>query len=299
MVNSYRAQSLREALEIRQSKKVILLAGGTDLMVKRKNWSGVSPKFEQDVLFIGHLKELKRIEIDKNYLKIGSNCTLVEMAESEIMPEYIKNILLNMASPAIRNIATIGGNICNASPAADMLPILYAMNAKLILKNIDMERQLNIEDFIYAPGKNHLKENELLKEIIIPLDHFDIVFHKKVGTRKATSLSKASFIGLANIENKNIKDIRIAFGSVAPTVIRDREIENNLKGLDQKGIEKNLLNIKDMYSKSITPIDDQRSGKEYRKHVSLELVENFLLNEIKWGALQSVRRNYTNFIIKE
>lgn len=280
MVNGYRPNSLKEALEIRRSKKVIVFAGGTDLMVKRKNWAGLSPKFEEDVLFIGHLEELRIIKLEKNHLIIGASSRLIEIIECKMVPDYVKNILINMASPAIRNIATIGGNICNASPAADTLPVLYAMNAKLIVKNIDEEREINIEDFIYEPGRNSLKDDELLKEIIIPIDRFNVVFYKKVGTRKANSLSKASFIGLANINNKKIEDIRIAFGAVSKVVVRDKKIEQKLKGLEQITIKNNFINIREMYSNLIKPIDDQRSSKEYRKEVSLKLLEKFLLNEI-------------------
>lgn len=281
MVNGYSPLSLNEALVIKQSKQVIPFAGGTDLMIKRKNWAGVSPKFEKDVLFIGHLKELKKIKLENNKLIIGANCTLAEIIENEIVPEYIKNILLKMASPAIRNMATIGGNICNSSPAGDTLPPLYAMNAQLILKSIDCKRRIKIEDFIYAPGKNNLKEDQLLTEIIIPLDNFNIMYYKKVGTRKANSLSKASFLGLAKINNNRIVDIRIAIGAVSPTIIRDRKIEEKLKGLDKNGLEKNLVKIKDMYLNLIQPIDDQRSSKEYRKKVSGNLLKYFLLKEMR------------------
>ncbi|MGI6713286.1 MAG: hypothetical protein ACOX4L_11355 [Bacillota bacterium] len=131
-----------------------------------------------------------------------------------------------------------------------------------------------------APGKINLNKNELLQEIIIPLHQFNIIYHKKVGTRKANSLSKASFIGFAQINNKAIEDIRIAFGAVSPTVVRDKNIEKILKGLNGRDLEKNLSKITDMYANLIWPIDDQRSSKKYRKKVCLNLLAYFLSNKI-------------------
>lgn len=281
MVNCYNPKSLKEALNIRKNKSVILFAGGTDLMIKMKSWSGLSPKFEQDLLFIGHLKELRNIKYKNGCLKIGAACTLTEIIESKVVPYYIKDIVSNMASPAVRNIATIGGNICNSSPAGDILPLLYALNTRLILESVDGKREINIEDFIYDPGKNNLRENELLIEILINLEEFNIVCHRKVGTRKANSISKASFIGFANISNKKIEDIRIAFGAVAKTIVRCRDIEERLKGMNDKDITDNLLKIKESYSNLINSIDDQRSDKEYREKISIKLLESFLLRELK------------------
>lgn len=281
MVSCYRPQNLREALEIRKNKKPIVFAGGTDLMVKMKNWAGLSPKFESDVLFIGHLKELRSIEHRNACIKIGAACTLADIIEDEFVPNYIKDILINMASPAVRNIATLGGNICNSSPAGDTLPVLYALNAKLRLESVDGNREIDIEDFIYGPGKNQLRDNELLKEISIELKPFDCVFHKKIGTRKASSISKASFIGLANIKDNKIDDIRISFGAVAKTVVRSREIEDKLKGATLRDIEENFSKIKELYLGLINAIDDQRSSKEYRQDASIKLLEKFLLDELK------------------
>jgi xanthine dehydrogenase FAD-binding subunit len=271
MVNGYIAESLEDALKIRKNFEVMPLAGGTDIMVKEHH---------QDILFIGHLKELKEITVQNNYLHLGAACTFSEIIENKLVPEYIKEILLGIGSPAIRNMGTIGGNICNASPAGDTLPLLYALNSYFIIKSLDEVRKTTIANFIAIPGKNNLKNDELLQEIIIPLNQFNIIYYKKVGTRKANSLSKASFIGFAQINNKAIEDIRIAFGAVSPTVVRDKNIEKILIGLNGKELENNLPKIKEMYANLIWPIDDQRSSKEYRKKVSLNLLAYFLLNKI-------------------
>lgn len=276
MVNSYRPSTLMEALEIIDSNTVTPIAGGTDLMVKKRNWAGTAPKFSKDILFIGHLKELNQIKIEKDQIRIGANCTISDVIEKDKIPDYIKMPLSQIASPGIRNIATLGGNICNASPAADSLPILYALNTKLILKSIDREREVNIEDFIQGPGENDLSGNELLKEIVIPKVDFNIVFYKKVGSRKANALSKVSFIGLSSIQHRRIKDIRISLGAVAPTVVRDKKIEERFIGMSELDIKGKVEELKILYADLVRPIDDQRASKEYRKKISLNLLEYFV-----------------------
>ena len=226
------------------AKKCIILAGSTDLMVKRKNWSGCLPLFDGDVIFIGHLQELKNIktEMDGKYLSIGAACTLTEIKENILIPTYFKEVILSMASPAIRNVATIGGNICNASPAGDILPLLYALDAVLVIESFSGTRKIEIKDFILGPGKKDLKAEELLVEIKIPINNFTSFYYKKVGTRKSTALAKASFIGFYTLENDKIKDMRMAFGAVGPKLSGQRIWKIILKDLIRKSL-KTLLRI--------------------------------------------------------
>ncbi|MCK4329190.1 FAD binding domain-containing protein [candidate division WOR-3 bacterium] len=280
MVSAYRPENLKEALLRRKEFRVIPFAGGTDLMVKGRRWSGLAPHFKLPVLFIGHLGELKNVELEQNCLRIGSCCTLSYLLENENMPQAIKIALWMFASPAIRNIGTIGGNICNASPAGDTLPVLYAVNASVVLKNMNGIREVPIEQFIKGVGKTVLQDDELLKEIIIPIKSFDIIYYRKIGTRKANALSKISFLGLAKMKNGLIEDIRISFGAVAPTVVGSREIEDRLKGKTKKDIKQIIPEICSQYSTLLKPIDDQRSNAYYRKTVSLRLLKHFLTTEI-------------------
>lgn len=282
MVKAYRANSLTEALEIINKEDCLLFSGGTDLMVKNKQWSGVEPSFNKNVVFIGHLQELKKIQINGEFLTIGAACTCTDIAESFIVPEYFKEVFLLMASPAIRNIATIGGNICNSSPAGDSLPLLYALDAELVINSLYGTKTVPISEFILGPGKNRLKSNEILSDIKIKLSNFNNIFYKKVGTRRSTALSKISFIGLAKVNDKNIEDIRIAFGAVAPTTIRSRDIEKKIINMMPEIKEvHDIKAIKQMYSELINPISDQRSTADYRKKTALRLLEKFLSNLIE------------------
>ena len=281
MVKVFMPQSLKEALRIRKEEKAIPFAGGTDLMVKRGRLRGLAPYFEKPVLFLHKVKELTGVKFEEGRVRIGALSTLSEILENRDIPLILKYAIAEIASPAIRNLATIGGNICNASPAGDTLPPLYVMNARVVLSSFTSEREIKIMDFIKGPGSTDLKEEELLKEIIIPVEFFNIVFYRKVGTRKANSLSKVSFAGVAKLDNGIIKDIRISFGAVAPTPLRAPEVEEEIIGKNKVKIIAKIPDILEKYARIIRPIDDQRSTARYRKTISLKILEYFLKEEIK------------------
>lgn len=276
MVKAYRPESLNDALKLMEKEPVYILAGGTDLMVKKRKWSGLTPDFDKNVLFISDIPELNKIEDDNNYLVIGSGATCTQISENINIPYYIRNVFLNMASPGIRNLATIGGNIGNSSPAGDSLPILYAMNAELVLVSTKSERIIPIADFITGPGKNIRRDNEIIKEIRIPKISFNEIMIKKVGTRQSTALSKLSFAGLAVKKDGEIKDFRAAFGAVGPVVVRNPEAEKQAAVLiNDKSDSESIIKL---YSSLIEPIDDQRSTADYRKRTSLNLLMEFIRN---------------------
>lgn len=275
MVAGYRPNTLKEALEIINKEECIVLCGGTDLMVKRKRGSGVEPSFEKPVVFISHLKELKNITFKDNVLTIGAACTCSEIANSDLVPEYIKESVLCMASPGIRNMATIGGNICNSSPVGDTLPVLYALEAVVVLESANGKREVPINEFITGPGQNIISKDEILKEIRMVIKEFNKVLHRKVGTRKSIALAKLSFMGLVKVENGKIEDIRLAFGAVAPTIVKSKEVENQIIKMGTVNKD-NIKEIKDKYADLIKPIDDQRSKANYRKGICLNLLGYFL-----------------------
>jgi CO/xanthine dehydrogenase FAD-binding subunit len=272
--------NLAEALEIRSKVKTIVFAGGSDLMVKHRTWSGVVPDLLDTILLIGHLEQLQGITVKNNILKIGAGCTLTEILNDRRIPDCIKLPISQMASPSIRNIGTIGGNICNSSPAGDTLPMLYALDARLKIQSKNNTFSVGIADFITGPGQNKLKEDEILSQIIIPLPDYNCCFYRKVGSRKANSISKLSFFGLAKANASHILEVKIAMGAVSPTVIRSLEAEILLKGTSRSQIPQLLDKILACYDNLLNPIDDLRSTREYRKQVSRQLLEYFLLKEL-------------------
>jgi xanthine dehydrogenase FAD-binding subunit len=281
MVDGYLPKDLGEALKILNEKDVTIYAGGTDLMVRNKNAASLLPKFNNDLLYIGNLKELKEIKESSDDIEIGAACTLSALLRIKGVPEVLKESIRQIASPAIRNMGTIGGNICNASPAGDTLPILYALDAKLKLTRENSSGEVNIKDFILGPRRIILEKNEILESIIIPRAEFNKTYYEKVGARKASAISKLSFIGLAEVKDGKVKDIRIAIGSVAPKIVRVREAEDFIISNNLEDIKSQVREITDIYSKEIVPINDQRSTAVYRKTVALRLIQYFLNKKIQ------------------
>jgi CO/xanthine dehydrogenase FAD-binding subunit len=266
-----------EALEIRDGgEDSILLAGGTDLMVQHRRGSGVLPDLPEKTMFIGHLSELQEVSVEGEGISIGAACTLARLLGEPNLPDYIKVPLAQMASPAVRNVATIGGNICNSSPAGDTLPMLYALEARLLIQSRRASHSMAVEDFITAPGQNRLQPNEILTQVQIPAAVFDNYYYRKIGARKANAVSKLSFFALSRREGQQIQELRIALGAVAPTVIRSREGESLLAGLNPEEIIPVLPEVWACYQSLIRPIDDVRSSREYRRRVALALLENYL-----------------------
>ena len=270
---------LAEALAIKAERPVTPIAGGTDLMVQRRQWSGV-PRFQDPPLFVSHLSELKNIEEretgKERYLQIGAACTFSTLLEDQRIPAPLSAAIREIGGPAIKNVATLGGNICNASPAGDTLPILYAMDASVELANKSGSRRIPIDEFITGPGTTILAANELLVNVSVPLLSFSTVAYRKVGTRRANALSKLSFIGLAKRDRAKILDFRVAFGSVAPTVVRSREIEARISGQPIEILHSLALSIRKAYAGLIHPITDQRSTARYRETTALRLLDSFL-----------------------
>jgi len=276
MVETYRPDNLEEALKIRNSEKAIPFAGGTDLMVKYKSWTGTLPKFPLPLIFLGHLSELICIEKHKDFVSIGASTTLSTIEYDKRIPVHLRKAISMMAAPPIRNIATIGGNIGNASPAGDTICPLITLDTCITLNSLNASRRILLKDFIMGPGRTLLKDNEIITKIDIPLKTYNIELYRKVGTRKANALSKLSFSGVASISNNKIDKIHISVGAVAPIVVRSNEIEKKIIGLRLNEVKSKKEEIIQGYSALIKPIDDQRSTSTYRKKVSINILKYFL-----------------------
>lgn len=263
------------------STQYVPFAGGTDFMVKYRRYSGLQVKTENPLIFISQIPELNFIDVNNGLISIGSAVTFTQLLNhKDLFPAAFIKSCQEIASVAIRNVATIGGNICNASPAADILPALYCLDAELVIKSLRSERIVPITQFFTGPGKTVIKRDELLTEIRFKKSHFNIESFRKIGTRKANALSKISFCGMASITNHIIDSIGLSFGAVAPTVIRSVELEKQLLGKTAAQIEKEIDFVLSNYEKRLKPIDDQRSNAKYRKQVALNLLKEFLLKDL-------------------
>lgn len=268
MVNGYRPTTISEALEIRRDHDVVPYAGGTDWMINRDD--------SKTLLFLNGIPKLKEIDEDENNIYIGAASTYAELLTSDIIPQVLKDAITGIASPAIRNVGTLGGNICNASPAGDTLPILYALDAGLVVSTVDAAEVIDIDDFIIGPKKTVLRKDELIEQIIIPKKIISTYYYKKIGARKADAISKLSFVGIINKENGLIKEFACSFGAVGPTVVRNRLAESLIIGKSYAEAMDAKADLLYKYNEIIRPIDDQRSTATYRKKVAINLLQDFL-----------------------
>lgn len=277
-ITAHRFDCLDETLSQLNQEDCAIIAGGTDVMVLHKSRRGVPPKIPKPIVFIDHLSELKQVYQHQKDLHIGACCTYSELLEHPLIPSALKNAIKTIAAPAIRNRGTLGGNICNASPAGDMLPLLYVYNAKLLLRSVNGERMVAISEFIQGPRRVGRFHNEILTEIILPsvLEEDAHVVFEKVGNRNADAIAKVSFAGFIRISKDRIDDIRFAFGAVGPTMVRSIDIEKKLVGKTIPLADEDITKIVAAFNQIIKPIDDQRSTALYRKTVALHLLRYFL-----------------------
>lgn len=280
MVEIYRPESLKDVLDVKRSTKAVAFTGGTDLMVKLRRGAGSYPNFSKPVLFLDRCSELNHISRHFDHVEIGAAVTLKELIQNPNIHFTLKEIISQMGGPALRNVATLAGNICNASPAGDTLPFLYGFGSSVTVISADSERTILIEDFIKGPGNTQLSEDEILYSISIPTWEPDIYFYKKVGTRKANALTKVSLAAFADLSHGRVSRARIALGAVAPTVVRLHGVERLLKDSDSNELKRNLQSAVDICEKQIDPIDDQRSTAAYRCRVSGNLVRYFIEKEL-------------------
>ncbi len=280
MVAVYRPRRLEEILAVRGDYAAVPFAGGTDLMVRRRGGTGVIPSFDTPVVFIDRCAELKRVTESEGGVEIGAAVTMSELIQHPVVHHSLVAILSEIASPALRNTATIGGNICNASPAADTLPFLYAFGASVSLRSVDRERVMPVEEFVTGPGTNELGDDEILTSVFIPAWKPLVSYSRKVGTRKANTLAKVSLAGFADVDDGTVGRIALSLGAVGSTVIRLREIEERCRGGNRREIHELVPYLPDLCRQAIHPIDDQRSTARYRRRVAENLVVSFLRDEL-------------------
>ncbi|MBN2796098.1 MAG: FAD binding domain-containing protein [Clostridia bacterium] len=272
MINSYRPTTVEEALQLIHQKRCHIFAGGTDLMIRKRQWQGAERKFTQPVVFINGIDSLKNIEETDTHYIIGALVTQTEMAESHL-PEYIRVPYAQMSHPAIRNIATVGGNIVNAASVADSIPILLALDAEVTLQSVEGERTIPLGAFILGKYKTVRKDNELLTYIHIPKKNYNAYYYKKIGQRKASILSKVSVF----IVHHKLDEIAITIGAVNPMVIRSVQLEKQF--IKDHSIPDLIQGFKAILS----GVNDKRSTKDYRETVAINMIKTYLegvINEL-------------------
>jgi CO/xanthine dehydrogenase FAD-binding subunit len=248
-------------------------AGGTDLMVLLEAGKLPHRKFVN----IWGLPELRGIEVTPAHVTLGALTTYTELRRREIIAREFPLLCQAAAetgSVATQNRGTLGGNIANASPAADSPPALFVYDAELELVSTSGARWVPYHGFWSGYKQMDLRSDELIRRIRLPREKSGWKqYYRKVGTRRAQAISKVCFAGAARVDAGRIVDVRIALGSVAPTVSRTVETEKTLRG---KRLSPAILRVaQEVLAREIAPIDDMRSTSRYRRRVAQNLLAEF------------------------
>jgi CO/xanthine dehydrogenase FAD-binding subunit len=258
-------RSLRDALRMLDGEGPLTpMAGCTDLYVALNAGTLAPTRF----LNLWGLDDLRRIRVADGRLSIGALCTYSQIIQSRPVRRHLPMLVAaagEIGGPQIQNRGTLGGNIANASPAGDTLPVLAAADATLVLRSVRGERRLPILEFFTGYRRTALAKDEIIVTVEIPRVAGRQWF-RKVGTRAAQAISK---IVMAGVDSGRGRAPRIAIGSVAPTVVRLPRTEAALAaGAPVADAQQTLLT-------EIAPIDDVRSTAEYRRRVAANLLASF------------------------
>ena len=259
-----------ELLAALSDPSAAILSGGTDLLVKIRGGL-VRPGLLADV---GHVPTLRGIHRTKDAIEIGAAVPESEILASPVVRDalpLLATALRALGSVQIRNRGTLGGNLVNASPAADSAIPLLLYDAELDLVGSSGERTVPIEGFIVGPGRTTLGSGEFVRTVRVPIPKTAYgAFYHKVGKRRALTIAIASLGALLRTEGERIAEARFAAGSVAPTPTRLRAVEAHLRGAPL--IEEAIAEAKRLAIEAVSPISDVRATAEYRSQVIGELV---------------------------
>jgi len=257
-----------EVLKIlkQEKSKACIVAGCSNVLpyIKDKIISG---KLLLDISGIGELNYIRKSE---GNLYIGAATTISDLINSKIIREeysVLHQAAEDFADPTVRNSATIGGNLADASPAADVAPPLLVLYAVLEIESINGKREVSLKDFFSGPRKTALHDDEMITSIKIKSDSLNKNgCFIKLGLRQAMAISLASIAMILETEEEKVTDVRIAMGSVAPTPLRLINVEEFL--INQKIDDVLLEEAMKKVSETVKPIGDVRASADYRRYVS-------------------------------
>lgn len=265
-----RPESRREATEVKAEygRRARCLAGGTDLMLLSRHGMFDS-EYCLDLTFI---PDLSYIQADHNSIKIGSLTTLNQleaMKEENSLTSCISNTASQMCTPQLRNLATVGGNLCNASPAADLSTLFIALDAECKILSLSGERSLPAEEFFTGVNQTALREDEFLAEIEIPRPSLQSGYGFNRIARTVIDIAQVNTaVSLSVDENGIITNVRVVLGAVAPTPIRSGAAEKILSGLEISQVDDNLIQeAGKLAAGEAKPVTDIRASSDYRKYV--------------------------------
>jgi len=281
-IKSYnKAGSVQEAIHLlKQNSNTRLIAGGTDVLIKLHKGKG---EFHH-LVDIHDVAELNFITLTGDEdLVIGPGTCFSAIAESALVRRHIdvlSTAVGTIGGPQVRNMATIGGNICNGVPSADSVPPLLALNAMLTLEGPAGTRKMAAEDFFVSPGRVALKPHEILTAITIARDDY-IGYHGhfyKYAMREAMDIATINCAAVCRVENGMLADLRLAYGVAAPIPIRCKFTEDKVRGCETS--QELLDNIAEAVLDDVRPRTSWRAAKEFRLQIIATLARRVVKQTI-------------------
>ncbi len=263
-----KAESVLHAIQLLQENpQARLIAGGTDVLIDLHE----GEEEFRHLVDIHDVSELNQITLtDAEDLVIGSGTTFAALEESPEITERVPmlaGMVLTFAGPQLRNMATIGGNICSGMTSADSAPPLFTLNAVLTLEGANGQRSIPIEDFYKGPGKVNIESHEVLTAITISRDNYEGMhgYYYKYAMREAMDIATIGCAALCKVEGGVLEDLRIAYGVAGPVPVRCKKGEAYGMG---KKISKDLLKeIAEVVPEDLNPRSSWRASKEFRLHI--------------------------------
>ncbi len=268
---SLQLKNVDSLLEVKEKEgmNAVILAGGTNV----SNYIKQGQITNGTLVDISCISELKGISEVDGMLEIGAAATITEIQDSDLANKkvpFLVNALKQFANPLIRNLATIGGNIADASPAADLAPLLLVTDALVIAERKGKVREIPINEFFDLPRKTNLDPHEIITRIRIPFQREGIGTFLKMGERNSSAISVVSVAVFIRKKGSSIEDIRIAMGGVAPKPLRGEKTEALYTG--QSVNKADVRKISKIIKEEISPISDVRGSAEWRKEITANLV---------------------------
>ena len=274
ITQTFKTSSTKEALELlsKYGDKAKVIAGGTDLVIELRNHQ----IYPEVIIDISSINEIRYIREENGYIHIGAGATFTDIAYSEFLGRRLEGLKKSsrlVGSPLIRNRATVGGNICNGSPAADIVPPLLTLDAMVVIKSIKNIRQVKLEDILLDKGKVDLSQDEILTDIIFkkPIENQRLSF-SKLGLRNALAISRICISVYLDLDDKKIiKNIRISSGAVGKHGLRERTVEDSVKGLE---LNQETVNI--ATEKLVEVVEERLKGRSSLQYKGVAVKSTFV-----------------------
>lgn len=281
--NIYRAKTIDEAIKLLdEHEDGVIISGGSDVLISLRD-GGLQ---EANLISINEVDELSYVKMDdEGTIHIGSKTCFTDVHGSEIIEKYVPMLGYaadQVGGPQIRNIGTIGGNVCNGMTSADTASSLVALDAIMVVKSVNGTREIPIKDWYVTAGKTVREHNELLIEIKITKDNYENYYGRyiKYAMRKAMDIATIGTVAYVKLseDKKNIVDLRLSFGVAGPTPMRARNVEERFNNCEVS--LENVVKISEDVLKDVNPRDSWRASKIFRQQIIKENIKRCLISAI-------------------